>query len=99
MSENKSANEQSVTSRGYNAGGLVAFPRPDDIVVPLRREEFDILCEGGVGRRSPVVTYTLADFSEPVPVLLHFLPQRIGLLLGNQSVGGGFLSRFWCSAS
>jgi len=49
MSENKSANEQSVTSRGYNAGGLVAFPRPDEIVVPLRREEFDILCEGGVG--------------------------------------------------
>jgi hypothetical protein len=40
--------EQPVASRGYNAGGLVAYPRPDEIVVPLRREEFDILCEGGV---------------------------------------------------
>jgi len=40
--------EQPVTSRGYNAGGLVAYPRPDEIVVPLRREEFDTLCEGGV---------------------------------------------------
>src|SRR5258705_12599482 len=44
----KSENEQSVTSRAYNAGGLFAFPRPDEIVVRLRREEFDILCEGGV---------------------------------------------------
>jgi hypothetical protein len=44
----KNENDQPVTSRGYNAGGLVAYPRPDEIVVPLRREEFDILCEGGV---------------------------------------------------
>jgi hypothetical protein len=33
-------------ARGYNAGGMVAFPRPDEVVVPLRREEFDILREG-----------------------------------------------------
>jgi len=41
--------------RGYNAGGsMVGFPRPDEVVVPLRRDEFDTLCEGGVGdeRRS-----------------------------------------------
>lgn len=32
----------------YNAGGsLVAYPRPDEVVVPLRRDEFDILREGG----------------------------------------------------
>jgi hypothetical protein len=35
-------------SRGYNAGGLFVFPRPDEIVVPLRRDEFDTLSEGGV---------------------------------------------------
>lgn len=44
-----SSNEQQVTKRGYSAGGsLFAFPRPDEVVVSLRREEFDILCEGGV---------------------------------------------------
>jgi len=44
-----SSDEQPVTKRGYSAGGsLVAFPRPDEVVVSLRREEFDILCEGGV---------------------------------------------------
>ncbi|PYV76228.1 MAG: hypothetical protein DMG96_14740 [Acidobacteria bacterium] len=40
--------EQAITSGGYNAGGLVAYPLPDEIVVPLRREELDTLCEGGV---------------------------------------------------
>jgi len=45
----KGEGEQPVMSRGYNAGGLVAYPRPDEIVVPLRREEFETLCEGGVG--------------------------------------------------
>jgi len=44
----KNDGDQTSTSRSYNAGGsLVAFPRPDEIVVPLRRDEFDILCEGG----------------------------------------------------
>jgi hypothetical protein len=47
MSAN-SEGDQPVTSRAYNAGGLFAYPRPDEIVVPLRREEFDTLCEGGV---------------------------------------------------
>jgi len=32
--------------RGYNLGGMVAFQRPDEIVVPLRRDEFEVLCEG-----------------------------------------------------
>jgi hypothetical protein len=49
---NMSANRedaQAVTTGGYSAGGsLVAYPRPDEVVVPLRREEFDTLCEGGV---------------------------------------------------
>jgi len=26
---------------------LVVYPRPDEVVVPLRRDEFDTLCEGG----------------------------------------------------
>jgi len=45
---NKDDASQLPTARGYNAGGsLVAFPRPDEVVVPLRRDEFDILREGG----------------------------------------------------
>ena len=44
----RSEGEQAITSGGYNAGGLVAYPLPDEIVVPLRREELDTLCEGGV---------------------------------------------------
>ncbi len=45
----KGAGDQPVTRGGYSAGGsLVAYPRPDEVVVPLRREEFDTLCEGGV---------------------------------------------------
>ena len=36
--------------RGYNAGGsMVGYPRPDEVVVPLRRDEFDTLCDGAVG--------------------------------------------------
>jgi hypothetical protein len=47
MSAN-SSDDKAVTSRGYSAGGnLVAYPRPDEVVVPLRRDEFDTLCEGG----------------------------------------------------
>lgn len=34
---------------GYNAGGLIAYPLPDEIAIPLRREELETLCEGGIG--------------------------------------------------
>lgn len=44
----KEEGDHPVAGRAYNAGGLFAFPRPDEIVVPLRREEFDILCEGAI---------------------------------------------------
>src|SRR5580704_17057238 len=45
----KSESELPLVGRGFMAGGgLVAYPRPDEIVVPLRQEEFDILCEGSV---------------------------------------------------
>jgi hypothetical protein len=44
----RSEGGQAITSGGYNAGGLVAYPLPDEIVVPLRREDLDTLCEGGV---------------------------------------------------
>jgi hypothetical protein len=34
----------------YKAGGgLVVQPLPDEIGVPVRRYQFDILCEGGIG--------------------------------------------------
>jgi hypothetical protein len=42
------SSDEQPAKRGYSAGGLVAFPRPDEVVVPLRQEEFDTLCEGGV---------------------------------------------------
>src|SRR5579863_9516486 len=49
MSAREGGDQQPVTGRGYSAGGsLVSYPRPDEIVVPLRRDEFDTLCEGGV---------------------------------------------------
>jgi hypothetical protein len=49
MSAREGDDRQPATGRGYSAGGsLVSYPRPDEIVVPLRRDEFDTLCEGGV---------------------------------------------------
>jgi hypothetical protein len=54
MSPNGTAGAGGV-ARGYIAGGsMVGYPRPDEVVVPLRRDEFDTLCEGGVSdeRRS-----------------------------------------------
>jgi hypothetical protein len=49
MSARDGVDHLPLTGRGYSAGGsLVSYPRPDEIVVPLRRDEFDTLCEGGV---------------------------------------------------
>jgi hypothetical protein len=49
MSANREDDQTVTGGGGYSAGGsLVAYPRPDEVVVPLRREEFDTLCEGGV---------------------------------------------------
>jgi hypothetical protein len=35
--------------KGYQAGVVVARPLPDEMAVPLRKDQFDILCEGGIG--------------------------------------------------
>jgi hypothetical protein len=49
MSAKDGGDQRPVAGRGYSAGGsLVSYPRPDEIVVPLRRDEFDTLCEGGI---------------------------------------------------
>jgi hypothetical protein len=41
---------EQATHATYKAGGgLVVQPVPDEIGVPVRRYQFDILCDGGVG--------------------------------------------------
>jgi hypothetical protein len=41
---------EQATQATYKAGGaLVVQPLPDEIGVPVRRYQFDILCEGGIG--------------------------------------------------
>jgi hypothetical protein len=35
-------------AEGYAAGKLIVYPRPEEIGVPVRKDEFDILCEGGI---------------------------------------------------
>lgn len=34
---------------GYQAGALIVYARPEEVGVALRKDEFDTLCEGGIG--------------------------------------------------
>lgn len=50
MSESTQGSETGATpAKGYQAGLVVTYPLPDEVAVPLRKDQFEILCEGGVG--------------------------------------------------
>jgi hypothetical protein len=40
--------EETTSVQGYESGRLITFPLPDEVAVPLRKDQFDTLCEGGV---------------------------------------------------
>jgi hypothetical protein len=57
---------------------MVGYPRPDEVVVSVRRDEFDTLCEGGVSderaNRDVCIAIAVASFIGLLGVLAAAVP-------------------------
>ena len=78
----------------YKAGGaLVVQPLPDEIGVPVRRDQFDILCEGGIGEARASRDLCLGIFFGALAGLAGVLATTEWSTIWAPERRGGFL--FW----
>ena len=80
-------------NKGYNAGALVVYPRPDEVAVPLRRDEFDTLCEGGISEARASRDLCLGIFFGAFAGLAGVLATTEWTTIWAPERRGGFL--FW----